>query len=364
MKVAVIHDWLTGMRGGEKVLEAILEIFPEAEIFTLICNEKNISEKIKKHKINTSFLQNIPGIFKFYRNFLPFFPAAIESFNLKKFDLVISSSHCVAKGVKVNGIPHICYCHTPMRYAYDQFSNYFSPKKNGWLKYKLISAIMPLLRNWDIKTAGRVTEFIANSENIRQKIKKYYEKDAEVIYPPVDIDFYSKDDSVKKSDFYLIAGALVEYKKPDFVVDVFNNILKTEKLIIAGNGPMLTYLEKIKGNNIEIVKNPTDFEMREYYRKARCLLFPGEEDFGITMVEAISCGTPVLALKKGGALEIIKEGKTGEFFDGTVQDFIKKLEKINNTIYNYETMINEVKKFSKENFILNFKNFLERKKIG
>ncbi len=364
-KVAVIHDWLTGMRGGEKVLEAILDIFPESEIFTLICDFNKILGKIKSHKIHTSFLQKIPGIFKFYRNFLPLFPLAIESFNLKKFDLIISSSHCVAKGVKNPfKIPHICYCHTPMRYAYDQFNNYFSPEKNGIIKYKLISFIMPYLRKWDINTSDRVIEFIANSQNVKNRIKKYYNREAEIIYPPVDIDFFNIDKNVKKEDFFLLAGALVEYKKPDFVINIFSKILKDKKLIVAGNGPMLPCLISKSGSNIKFIKNPTNEILRDFYRKAKTMIFPGEEDFGITMVEAIACGTPVLALNKGGALEIINEGISGEFFDGTEEDFIKKLEKIENNLYNVKSMRNTIEKFSKENFYKNFKEFLKRKKIG
>ncbi len=364
-KIAIIHDWLTGMRGGEKVLEAILEIFPDSEIFTLICDFNKISEKIKKHKIHTSFLQKIPGIFKNYRNFLPLFPIAIESFNLSKFDFVISSSHCVAKGVKIpNKILHLCYCHTPMRYAYDQFNNYFSPEKNGFLKYKIISFIMPYLKKWDIKSANRVSFFIANSENVRRRIKKYYNKEAKVVYPPVDIEFFNIDDNVKKEDFYLISGAFVEYKKPDFVVNIFTEILKDKKLIAAGNGPMFDYLVSKGGKNIKFIKNPSNEMLRDLYRKAKVFIFPGEEDFGITMVEAIACGTPVLALNKGGALEIIKEGISGDFFDGSQQDFIKKLEKIENTLYNANMMRQTIEKYSKENFIKNFKSFLEREKIG
>lgn len=363
-KVAIIHDWLTGMRGGEKVLEAILDIFPESEIFTLICDYNKISEKIKQHKIKTSFLQKIPGIFKNYRNFLPLFPFAIESLNLQEYDIIISSSHCVAKGVKVKkGVQHICYCHTPMRYAYDQFNNYFSPEKNGILRYKIISFIMPFLRKWDIKTANRVTYYVANSENVRKRINKYYNRDAEIIYPPVDTDFFDIDENIKKEDFFLLAGALVEYKKPDFIVNLFKEKLKNKKLIVAGSGPMLQQLISIGGDNIKFIKEPTDEVLRDLFRKTKVYIFPGEEDFGITMVEAIACGTPVLAFNKGGALEIIKEGISGDFFDGTEQDFIKKLEKMENNLYNKKIMRQTIEKFSKENFLKNFRNFLERIKI-
>lgn len=364
MRVAIVHDWLTGMRGGEKVLEALLDIFLDVEIFTLIYDAKKISEKIKSKKIYTSFLQYLPGIYKYYRNFLPLFPIAIESFDLKGFDLIISSSHCVAKGVKTpTNIKHICYCHTPMRYAYDQFDNYFSPQKNGRLKFWLISKIMPKLKEWDIKTADRVDDFVTNSNYVRKRIKKYYNRDAEVIHPPVDTHFFCPDEKVKKEDFYLYVGALVEYKKPDFLVRIFSKYLKNKKLIIVGNGPMAKYIKKIKSDNVYLITDSKDEEIRNYYRKAKIFLFPGEEDFGITMVEANACGTPVLALNKGGALDIIKEGETGEFFDGSEDDFIKKLEKCDKTLYDSQIIRENALKFSKENFIFFFKEFLKRRSL-
>jgi|DewCreStandDraft_4_1066084.scaffolds.fasta_scaffold02806_3 glycosyltransferase involved in cell wall biosynthesis len=364
MRTAIIHDWLTGMRGGEKVLEVLLDIFPDSEIFTLICNKREISDKIRSKKIHTSFLQSMPGIFKYYRNFLPLFPFAIESFDLKGFDLIISSSHCVAKGVKVpKNILHFSYCHTPMRYAYDQFNNYFSLQKNGKIRFWLIKNIISQLRKWDIKTSDRVDEFIANSDNVKQRIRKYYNKEATVIYPPVDTDFFTPDENIKKQDFYLMVGAFVEYKKPDFVIKIFSDYLKDKKLIVAGNGPMKNYLDKIKGANVKIITNATNEEIRDYYRKAKCFIFPGEEDFGITMVEANSCGTPVLALNKGGALEIVKQGITGEFYDGTEEDFIKKLENIDKKLYDIKSMRENAGRFSKEKFIFSFKDFLKRRNI-
>ncbi|MCX8093180.1 MAG: glycosyltransferase [Candidatus Goldbacteria bacterium] len=295
---------------------------------------------------------------------MPLFPIAIESFSFKDFDLVISSSHCVAKGVKVpSGIKHICYCHTPMRYAYDQFDNYFSPEKNGKIKYFFIKKIMPYLRNWDIKTTDRVSDFIANSNNVWQRIKKYYNRGAEVIYPPVDTNFFTPDDNIKKENFYLFLGALVEYKKPDFVVKIFTNYFKDKKLLIVGNGPLKKYLDQIKGDNVEIITDAKNEDIRDFYRKAKCFLFPGEEDFGITMAEANACGTPVLALNKGGALEIIKQGETGEFYDGTEDDFINKLEKIDKKLYDIKIMYQNALRFSKDNFIFNLKQFLKRRNI-
>lgn len=365
IRVAIVHDWLTGMRGGEKVLEALLDIFPNVEIFTLIFNKDKISDKIKKHKIHTSFLQNIPGIFKYYRNFLPLFPLAIERFNLKNFDLIISSSHCVAKGaISRKDAIHICYCHTPMRYAYDQFDNYFSERKNGKLKYWIIKKIMSDLREWDTKTSVRVNYFIANSENVRNRIKKHYDREADVIYPPVNTDFFTPDENVKKEDFYLMVGALVEYKKPDFIVKIFSDRLKNKKLIVAGNGPLYEYINKIKADNIILLKDIKDIEIRELYRKARVFIFPGEEDFGMTMVEANACATPVLALNKGGALEIVKENITGEFYDGTGENFILKLEKMEKKLYDIKLMRENALKFSKDKFEANLIKFMKRRNIS
>ncbi len=361
MKAAVIHDWLTGMRGGEAVLESILDIFPDADIFTLVCDRDAVSEKIRKHKIHTSFLQKIPGVFKSYRNFLPLFPAAIESFNLKDYDLIISSSHCVAKSVKHNkSIKNFCYCHTPMRYAWDQFDNYFSREKNGALKFALISAIMPHLRRWDAKTSGRVSRYIANSNHVKKRIEKYYNAPAEVIYPPVDTNYYTVNHSQKREDFYLAVSALTEYKKIDFLVDAFLKMPK-EHLVVIGTGPMLAQLEKkAQGNkNIHFLgKVPRDI-IRDAYQRAKVFLFPGEEDFGITNAEAQACGTPVLAYNVGGATEVVIPGETGEFFDGTTEDFIKKLDIMRGKIYDVNKIRSNALRFSRESFDANLRKFLK-----
>ncbi|HDQ26782.1 MAG TPA: glycosyltransferase family 4 protein, partial [bacterium] len=205
MKTAIVHDWLTGMRGGEKVLEQLCSLYPAADIYTLIYDPLKITGRIKEHRVFTSFLQRIPGILKNYRNFLPLFPAAVESFNLKAYDLVISSSHCVAKGAKAASPErHVCYCHTPMRYAWDQFSGYFSKERTGRLKYGLISAVMPVLRKWDVNTASRAGHFAANSNHVRNRINKYYGRDAAVVYPPVDTEFYTPPVKKRKKGYCLM----------------------------------------------------------------------------------------------------------------------------------------------------------------
>jgi glycosyltransferase involved in cell wall biosynthesis len=363
LKIALVHDWLTGMRGGEKVLEQLCLMLPDADIFTLVYDRKSVSDVINKHGVKASFLQAIPGILKTYRNFLPLFPAAIESFNLSGYDLVISSSHCAAKGVRPGrNAEHICYCHTPMRYAWDQFENYFSPEHNGRLKYFLISSIMPGLRAWDVRSSARVGGFIANSAHVKARIKNYYNRESEVIYPPVDTDFYCRDTNVPRSDYYLMVSALAEYKKVDFAAAAFAK-LKNEKLVIIGAGPGMKELRRIRTPNVELLGYRGNEEIRDHYRRAKAFIFPGEEDFGITVVEAMACGAPVLALNRGGALETVVPGMSGEFFDGTEGDFIKTLEKMKNTRYDVVKMREQALKFSKENFRENIAAYLRARGI-
>jgi glycosyltransferase involved in cell wall biosynthesis len=356
MKVAVIHDWLTGIRGGEKVLFSILDIFPEADIFTLICDNGKMNDRIKKHRITTSFLQNIPGIFSSYRNFLPLFPAAIESFDVTGYDLIISSSHCVAKSIRpAKGAKHLCYCHSPMRYAYDQFHNYFSVKRNGLLKYAAISAVMPFLRRWDQGTVQRAGYFIANSSRVQERIKDYYGRESTVVHPPVDTAFYTPGGN--KEDFFLMVSALTEYKKIDWTAGVFKS-LPDKKLVIIGDGPLYGAIKDSAAPNIKVLGRKSDEEIRDYYRRARAFILPGEEDFGITMAESLACGTPVLALNRGGSRDIVEEGITGEFFDGSAAGFIKALEKIGNNRYDDKKMRESAERFSAESFDRKFRRFL------
>lgn len=356
MRVAVIHDWLTGIRGGEKVLFSILELFPGADIFTIICDRSSMDSRITKHRITTSFLQSVPGIFSSYRNFLPLFPAAVESFDLSGYDLVISSSHCAAKGVRPPSPKvHACYCHTPMRYAYGQFNNYFSIKRNGALKYAVISAIMPALRDWDRASSKRVGYFMANSTAVKERIKKCYARESSVIHPPVDTGFYTPGGL--KEDFYLMVTAMTEYKKADWAVEEFNS-MPDKKLVVIGGGPLLDKIRRAAGPNITVLGRRSDEEIRDHYRRARAFIFPGEEDFGITMAESLACATPVLAFNRGGALDIVKDGETGLFFDGSREGFIKALEKMENNRYDDKKMRACAERFSKDAFKTNFVRFL------
>ncbi len=311
IKVAFSHDWLNGMRGGEKCLEALSELYPEAPIYTLFLEKTKIPTSLLKHTIRVSPVQRLPKVFSGYRYYLPFFPAAIESFRLRDFDLVISTSHCVAKGIKKNpGSKHLCYCFTPMRYAWGFFDDYFgglnAPAK------PVVRFFLNRLREWDARVNAGVDRFVAISEHVKNRIRDHYGRDADVIYPPVDTEFFTPDPSVAKEDYYLIVSALVPYKKMDLAVRAFTRMRR--KLIVIGSGPKKAALEKSAGPSIRFLGWQPDERIRDHYRKARALVFPGEEDFGIVPVEAQSCGTQVIAFGRGGALETVNK-KTGIFFN-------------------------------------------------
>jgi len=300
LKIAFVCDWLTGMRGGEKCLEAACELYPNADIFTLVHIPGCVSKAIELHKIYTSYIQRIPGNIKNFRRYLPFFPYAIRHFDLSSYNCILSFSHCVAKGVKVpKKIPHICYCHTPMRYAWYMRNEYLS-KFNG-IKKKIAEVTLDYLKNWDRRTSSLVTHFIANSKNVQDRIKQVYNRDSVVIYPPVDCDRFAL--SNENDGYYLIVSALVPYKRIDIAVKAFGTA--NQKLIIVGNGSELDYLKSIASANVLFIDNADDTKVVKYVKKCRALIFPGEEDFGIVPLEAQACGKPVIAFGKGGALETI-----------------------------------------------------------
>lgn len=301
MRIALVCDWLTGMRGGERCLETVCEIYPDADIFTLVYFPGSVSKTIESHEIHTSYIRRLPGDIKKFRRYLPLFPHAIERFDLSMYDCVLSFSHCVAKGVKVpSETPHICYCHTPMRYAWHMRYEYL----NGfnYLGKKLAGCTLNYLRWWDKKNLPRVTQFIANSKNVQSRIKEAYNRDSTVIYPPVDCErFYLSN---KEEGYYLIISALVPYKRIDIAIEAFR---KTEqKLLIVGNGPELSHLKNMASANISFIENASDKQVVEYMSKCVALIFPGEEDFGIVPLEAQACGKPVIAFGKGGALETVR----------------------------------------------------------
>ena len=360
MKVAIVHDWLTGMRGGEKVLEALCELYPEADIFTLIHIKGSVSETIEHHRIFTSFLQRMPFIEKKYRNYLPLMPFAIEQFDLKGYDLVISSSHCVAKGAKTSkNSVHICYCYTPMRYIWDLFEDYFGTGRTNVLIRTLMRIIRPFLKNWDVKSSKRVDSFIAISKFISKRIESAYGRDSVVIYPPVNTDKCLLS-PIKREKFYLIVSAFAPYKRIDIAIKAFN--ILGYKLKIIGTGQVEEQLKKIAKENIEFLGWQSDCVIRENYSKCTALIFPGEEDFGIVPVEAMSCGSPIIAYGKGGALETIVEGKSGLFFSPqTEQALIKAIKNSETVNWSSKEISAPAERFSLQRFKEEISKYIKSK---
>jgi glycosyltransferase involved in cell wall biosynthesis len=309
LKAGLCHDWLTGMRGGERVLELLADTFPDAPVYTLLHNPGSVSKRIESHPIHTSPLQRIPGIFDHYRTFLPFMPWMIRSWKPPSdLDLMISTSHCVAKGIRTGpDTRHICYCFTPMRYAWLFHQDYFPhPATRALLK-----PVLAALRRWDKRTAGRVDHFVAISEHVRARILEFYGREADVVYPPADTDFFQLSDRPRE-DFDFLISALVPYKKVDLAIRAYTQ--SGYPLKVMGTGSGLSGLRKLAGPNIEFLGRQSDEVLREHYQRCRFLIFPGEEDYGIVPVEAMACGTPVIAYGCGGVTETVLAGETGVFF--------------------------------------------------
>ncbi len=313
-RIAIVHEWLTGMRGGEKCVEALCEIYPGAQLFTLLHVPGTVSPLIERMPIHTSFIQHLPLARRKYRNYLPLFPLAVERFDLSGFDIVISSNHCVAKGVRVGPQTlHLCYCHTPMRYIWGAYDQYFGPGRAALPTRLAMKATVGWLRRWDVRTAANPHWFIANSENVRRRIWNIYRREADVIYPPVDVA--SLNLSADDDGFFLMVTALVPYKRVDLAVEAFTRL--RERLVIVGDGPEIARLHRLAGPTVEFKGWLPDDELRRLYSRCSGLIFPGEEDFGIAPVEAIACGKPVVAYARGGALETVREQAapaTGVFF--------------------------------------------------
>jgi glycosyltransferase involved in cell wall biosynthesis len=321
MKVALIHEFFNQFGGGERVFSALKEIFPKADIYSLLIDENRVLTEFGELSIHTSFLQKLPGFLrKRHKLLLPFYPYAAEQFNLSSYDLVISDSNSFAKGVltKPETI-HICYCHTPTGYLWHYYREYLEEQRLSNISKTIVSKLLHKLRIWDAQAAHRVDYFIANSKNVQKRIKKYYNRDSVVIYPPVDLDKLKPETKNTKSqpkdgNFFLIVSRLSPYKKINLAIEAFNK-LPRERLKIVGEGSELENLKRLARPNIEFIGYVPDERLKEYYENCRALIFPGEEDFGITPVEAMAFGKPVIAYKKGGVLESVIDGKTGVFFE-------------------------------------------------
>ncbi|MFO0891182.1 MAG: glycosyltransferase [Isosphaeraceae bacterium] len=308
LRVALVHDWLTGMRGGEKCLEVLCRAFPQATLYTLIHRRGSTSPAIESMAIRTSPLQRVPGVFRHYRHLLPLMPMAAASWRLRNVDLVVSLSHCVAKSVRVPaGVPHVCYCFTPMRYAWDGRDAYLAGWAHRPVRKAIAGTLLDRLRTWDHATARRVTQFVAISRTIRERIASCYHRDSVIIPPPVDTEFYGElpDPPPPREAFYLVVSALVPYKRIDQAVAACTRLGR--ELVVIGAGPERARLQAIAGPTVRFLGWQSDEVIRDHYRRCRALLFPGEEDFGIVPIEALACGAPVIALGRGGVPETVDD---------------------------------------------------------
>ena len=365
MRVAIVHDWLTGMRGGERVLEALLGMFGNAEIFTLVHVPGSVSEDIESHAIHTSFIDRIPFVESRYRHLLPLFPAAIERFDLRGFDLVVSSSHCVAKGVLTPpDIPHLCYCHTPMRYVWDQYESYFAPGRASAAVRVGMRMAAARLRQWDVETATRPSVIVANSAHVRSRVRDYWQRDSIVVYPPVDVRRFQR--STTREDFYLAVSALVPYKRLDIAVEAFSR--SGRRLIVVGEGPEHARLSRLNGRCTEFTGRVSDEEVAELMSRCRAFILPGEEDFGIAAVEAQATGAPVIALGKGGALETViaadnlsdASTATGVFFAEPTPDSLgHALDRFETMSFDASAIRANAERFDRDRFVREMKNRLD-----
>jgi glycosyltransferase involved in cell wall biosynthesis len=361
-RIAIVHEWFTSMRGGEKCVEALCELYPDATLFALLHVPGSASPIIEQRGVQTSFVQHLPFAATRYRHYLPLFPAAARQFDLSGFDLVISSSHCVAKGVTVPpGALHVCYCYTPMRYIWVQREEYFGPGRAGLLTRLGFNVVEPYLRRWDLRTAANPHHFIAISDNVKERIKSIYHRSADVIYPPVDTAAFPL--STRRDGYFLIVSALVAYKRVDLAVEAFNR--SGDRLIVVGSGPELERLRAMAKPNVEFVGWQPDERLPEYYAGSDAVIFPGEEDFGIVPVEAMASGKPVIALARGGALETVRESgdvRTGVLFqEPTPESLIEALQRYRNTAFDPAAMREFAKGFDREVFKNQIREYIDRR---
>ena len=360
MKIALVHDWLPFIGGAERVLTNFLELYPNAPIYTTICNKSKMDGLLKEANIITSNLQKKNKEIENHRKLFPFMMTAIESFNLNDYDVVLSDSSSVAKGaITPPDTIHICYCHSPMRYAWE-FSHEYAGKMagKGGLKAKLLSYFLTGVRLWDNASSDRVDYFIANSQNVAKRIWKHYRREAVVIHPPVRCNLFNISDI--DEEYFLIVSRLQEYKRIDLAIEVFNKL--GLPLVIIGDGPDRKKLEKMAKSNVKFLGRESDEVIKEHYAKCRAFLFAGEEDFGITPLEAMASGRPVIAYRKGGALETVVQNKTGVFFDNqTCEDLLQAIKKFEGMTFDKIEIRKHAETFNEQIFKEKIKRFVDEK---
>jgi glycosyltransferase involved in cell wall biosynthesis len=364
VKTAIVHEWFVNYAGSEKVVESLTNIWQDADVFALVdfLDDKQREIILKGKHAKTSFIQKLPFAKKRHRNYLPLFPFAVERLDLSKYDLIISSSHSVTKGIKTKPNQlHISYCHSPMRYAWDNAELYLSQANmSAGIKGFLAKSIINYLRKWDLKTAARPNFLIANSKFISEKIKRIYSRDSTVIYPPVDVNRFN---FVKeKKDYYLTASRMVPYKRADLIVEAFST-MKNKKLKVIGSGPELNKIRSLAASNIELLGYKEDEELKNLLQHAKAFVFAAEEDFGITVVEAMACGTPVIGLNKGGTAETVVNHKTGILFESQTIESIKKaiLEfEDNENLFDPKIISEHAQQFSRDIFEKRILDFVSK----
>ncbi len=349
LRAVLSHDWLLGMRGGERVLELLADGLPAAPICTLLHKPGAVSSRIESHRILTSPLQALPGVERYYRNLLPLFPFAVSRIRAPDAELVISTSHCVAKGLRPpEGARHLCYCFTPMRYAWTFFDEYFGRNP---LKRALARPLLRRLRAWDVDTTTRVDRFVTLSRHVQERIRRFYGRESDVVYPPANIDYYTPDSAGGgRGGFDLVVSALVPYKRVDLAVRAYTRL--GYPLKVVGIGTEAATLRRLAGANVEFLGWQSDATIRDLYRACRLLVFPGEEDFGIVPVEAMACGRPVVAYNRGGATETVIDGLTGLFFEEqTVDALAETVRRAGGRPWDVPAIRAQAERFSPQAFI-------------
>src|ERR1700730_9546875 len=358
MKVAIIHYWLVGMRGGEKVIEALCEMYPQADIFTHVYVPEMVSDPIRQHRIVPTFINALPRAAKMYKTYLPLMPLALEQLDLRGHDLIISSESGPAKGVIApSDSIHDCYCHTPMRYIWNMYHDYRN--NAGRLTQWMMPPLSHYLRMWEVTPAARVDSFVANSTTVARRIRRYYGADSVVINPPVDTNAFSIASPSELDDYYLMAGELVPYKRPDLAVRAFNET--KQKLVVIGGGEMLDEIRRLAGPTVTVLGSQPFDALKQHYARCRALIFPGEEDVGMGPVEAMASGRPVVAFGRGGATETVAIGVTGVFFaEQTVEAISSAVERLANIEFDSSKISAHAEQFGREHFLQKMRAHIDR----